>query len=109
MNRIMLYNNFTKSLSKLIPIKSLRRKLRNHISYKIEHPKVANYLTNNYINPFLEGKISHFIFEKKYHFKNDKIIWQFWYQGKDQASPLIQQCFKSIQKYMGGVITPSLF
>ncbi|VEH95118.1 lipooligosaccharide biosynthesis glycosyltransferase [Campylobacter insulaenigrae] len=103
------YNNFTKSLSKLIPIKSLRRKLRNHISYKIEHPKVANYLTINYINPFLERKISHFIFEKKYHFKNDKIIWQFWYQGKDQASPLIQQCFKSIQKYMGGVITPSLF
>ncbi len=101
-NNFLLYNNFTRNLSKIIPIKSLRRKLRNHISYKIEHPKVANYLTINYINPFLEGKIPHFTFEKKHHFKNDKIIWQFWYQGKDQASPLIHRCFKSIQRHMGG-------
>ncbi|EAK0848356.1 capsular polysaccharide synthesis protein [Campylobacter lari] len=99
-NNHLLYNNLTKKLSSFIPIKSTRRKLRNHIQYKLEHPKVANYLLNNYINPFLEGKIPHFDFEKKHHFKNDKIIWQFWYQGKNQASPMIQQCFNSVQNQM---------
>ncbi|EAL3888445.1 glycosyl transferase [Campylobacter lari] len=99
-NNHLLYNNLTKKLSSFIPIKSTRRKIRNHIQYKLEHPKVANYLLNNYVNPFLERKIPHFDFEKKHHFKNDKIIWQFWYQGKDQASPMIQQCFNSVQSQM---------
>ncbi|AJC86702.1 polysaccharide biosynthesis protein [Campylobacter sp. RM16704] len=101
----LLYNNLTKKLSSFIPIKSTRRKLRNHIQYKLEHPKVAHYLSNNYINSFLEGKIPQFSFEKKYHFKNDKIIWQLWYQGKDQTSLAIQKCFKSIQKHMGDEYT----
>ncbi|EAJ5701576.1 glycosyltransferase [Campylobacter lari subsp. concheus] len=99
-NNSLFYNNLTKKLSSFIPIKSARRKIRNHIQYKLEHPKVANYLLNNYVNPFLEGKIPHFDFKKKHHFKNDKIIWQFWYQGKDQASPMIQQCFNSVQSQM---------
>ncbi|HEC1759976.1 TPA: glycosyl transferase, partial [Campylobacter lari] len=99
-NSPLFYNNLIKKLSSFIPIKSIRRKLRNHIQYKLEHPKVTNYLLNNYVNPFLEGKIPHFNFEKKYHFINDKIIWQFWYQGKDQASPMIQQCFNSVQSQM---------
>ncbi|HEC1785153.1 TPA: glycosyl transferase, partial [Campylobacter lari] len=99
-NSPLFYNNLTKKLSSFIPIKSARRKLRNHIQYKLEHPRVANYLSNNYINPFLEEKIPRFDFEKKHHFKNDKIIWQFWYQGKDQASPMIQQCFNSVQSQM---------
>ncbi|EAL4711477.1 glycosyl transferase [Campylobacter lari] len=99
-NNPLIYNNLTKKLSSFIPIKSARRKIRNHIQYKLEHPKVTNYLLSNYINPFLEGKIPHFCFEKKYHFKNDQIIWQFWYQGKDRASPMIQQCFNSVQEQM---------
>lgn len=99
-NNHLLYNNLTKKLSSFIPIKSTRRKLRNHIQYKLEHPKVASYLSSNYINPFLEGKIPHFDFKKKHHFINDKIIWQFWYQGKNQASPMIQQCFNSVQNQM---------
>ncbi|EAJ0872075.1 glycosyl transferase, partial [Campylobacter coli] len=49
-----LYNNTTYKLSNLIPIKSLRRKLRAHIAYKIEHPKVSKYLNENYIQPFLK-------------------------------------------------------
>ncbi|EAJ4942595.1 capsular polysaccharide synthesis protein [Campylobacter jejuni] len=99
-NNSLIYNTLTKKLSSFIPIKSTRRKLRNHIQYKLEHPKVTNYLSNNYINPFLEGKIPHFDFEKKHYFKNDKIIWQFWYQGKNQTSPMIQQCFNSVQSQM---------
>ncbi|HED5994699.1 TPA: glycosyl transferase, partial [Campylobacter coli] len=46
-----LYNNTTYKLSNLIPIKPLRRKLRAHIAYKIEHPKVSKYLNENYIQP----------------------------------------------------------
>ncbi|EAK0439227.1 capsular polysaccharide synthesis protein [Campylobacter lari] len=99
-NSPLFYNNLTKKLSSFVPIKSARRKLRNHIQYKLEHPRVANYLSNNYINPFLEEKIPRFDFEKKHHFINDKIIWQFWYQGKNQASPMIQQCFNSVQEQM---------
>ncbi|ECO5712563.1 capsular polysaccharide synthesis protein [Campylobacter jejuni] len=97
---MQMYNKFTYNLSRLIPIALYRRKLRNHIQYKLEHPKVANYISNNYINPFLDGKIPHFDFEKKHHFKDDKIIWQFWYQGKNQALPMIQQCFNSVQNQM---------
>lgn len=104
-NKIYFYNSFTKNISQLIPIKSLRRKVRNHIAYKMEHPKVSSYLQINYINPFIKGEIPQFSFEKKYHFKNDKIIWQFWYQGKDQTSLAIQKCFKSIQKHMGDEYT----
>lgn len=91
----MIYN-----LTKLIPIKPLRRKLRAYISYKIDHPKVSKYLDENYIQPFFKGKISSFIFKKKQDFEDDKIIWQFWYQGKEQAPVMIQQCFNSVQKQM---------
>lgn len=59
-----LYNNTTYKLSNLIPIKPLRRKLRAHIAYKIEHPKVSKYLNENYIQPFLKGEIAPFIFKK---------------------------------------------
>ncbi|TXE81365.1 glycosyl transferase [Campylobacter peloridis] len=100
MNKIYFYNDFFKNISNLIPIKSLRREVRNHIQYKIEHPKVSSYLQINYINPFIKGDIPKFSFSKKHNFKNDKIIWQFWYQGKNEASPMIQQCFSSVQKQM---------
>ncbi|EGT3468657.1 glycosyl transferase, partial [Campylobacter coli] len=93
-----LYNNTTYKLSNLIPIKPLRRKLRAHIAYKIEHPKVSKYLNENYIQPFLKGEIAPFIFKKKQDFKDDKIIWQLWFQGEENASDMIRQCFKSVQR-----------
>ncbi len=96
-----LYNNTTHNLSKLIPIKSLRRKLRTHIAYKMEHPKVSKYLDENYIQPFLKGEIPSCIFEKKQNFKDEKIIWQLWFQGEENASNMIKQCFKSVKKQMG--------
>lgn len=96
-----LHNNVTYKLSNLIPIKPLRRKLRAHIAYKIEHPKVSKYLNENYIQPFLKGEITPFIFKKKQDFKDDKIIWQLWFQGEENASDMIRQCFKSVQRQMG--------
>ncbi len=76
-NNSLIYNTLTKKLSSFIPIKSTRRKLRNHIQYKLEHPKVTNYLSNNYINPFLEGKIPHFDFEKNIILKTIKLFGNF--------------------------------
>ncbi|TEY03445.1 capsular polysaccharide synthesis protein [Campylobacter sp. US33a] len=96
-----LYNNTTHKLSKLIPIRPLRRKLRTHIAYKMEHPKVSKYLDENYIQPFLKGKIPPYSFEKKQDFKSNKIIWQLWFQGEENASDMIKQCFKSVKKQMG--------
>ncbi|HEF9979870.1 TPA: capsular polysaccharide synthesis protein [Campylobacter coli] len=96
-----LYNNTTYKLSNLIPIKPLRRKLRAHISYKIDHPKVSKYLDENYIQPFFKGKIPSFVFKKKQDFKDNKIIWQLWFQGEENASYMIRQCFKSVKKHMG--------
>lgn len=95
------YNEFFYNLSRLIPIKKLRRKLRNHIRYKIDHPRVAHYLNENYIKPFLAGEIPKYDFEIKQTFKNQKIIWQLWFQGRANASNLIQYCFKSVEKHMG--------
>lgn len=57
-----LYNKIIYNLTNLIPIKPLRRKLRAHISYKIDHPKVSKYLDENYIQPFFKGKIPSFVF-----------------------------------------------
>ncbi|EHU6963732.1 glycosyl transferase, partial [Campylobacter coli] len=96
-----LYNKIIYNLTNLIPIKPLRRKLRAHISYKIDHPKVSKYLDENYIQPFFKGKIPSFVFKKKQDFKDNKIIWQLWFQGEENASYMIRQCFKSVKKHMG--------
>lgn len=98
---MILYNKTTHNLSKLIPIKPLRRKLRTHIAYKIEHHKVSKYLDENYMQPFLRYEIPSFAFKKKQNFKDDKIIWQLWFQGEENANNMIKQCFKSVKNQMG--------
>ncbi|WP_260604722.1 capsular polysaccharide synthesis protein [Campylobacter sp. MIT 99-7217] len=68
---------------------------------KIEHPKAANFLKQNYVLPFLEGAIPNFPFKAKKHFEDEKIIWQLWYQGEQNAPALIQKCLSSVKKHMG--------
>lgn len=87
-------------LSRLIPIKALRRRLKGIFLYKKEQPKALEYLNQNYISPFLKGELKHYEFKPLKEFKDSKIIWQFWAQGKENAPRLVQTCLASIQAQM---------
>ena len=88
-------------LTKLIPIRSLRRRARGALLWHKEHPQVSRYLNANYVAPFLDGKLPHYESKPLKEFKDDKIIWQLWFQGYDNAPQLVKRCFDSIQKQMG--------
>lgn len=85
---------------KLIPIKSLRRQARANEAQK-EAQKAACYLSENYVLPFLNGELKHYEFAPLKKFENDKIIWQFWFQGTQNAPALVQKCFDSVKRQMG--------
>lgn len=87
--------------TKLIPIRSLRRRARGAILWHKEHPQVSRYLNANYVAPFLDGKLLRYDFKPLKKFKDDKIIWQLWFQGYDNAPQLVKRCFDSVQKQMG--------
>ena len=96
-----LYNDFFYHLSRLlIPFKRLRKKTREHIRYKIDHPKISLYLSEKYIKPYLRAELENFSFEAKKEFKDEKIIWLFWFQGKNNAPDLVKSCIKSVKKHM---------
>ena len=88
--------------SKLIPFRALRRRVRGALLWRKEHPKVAHYLNQNYVLPFLNGELKHYEFEPLKEFENDKIIWQFWFQGAHNVPALVQKCFDSVREQMGG-------
>lgn len=88
-------------LTKLIPIRSLRRRTRGALLWHKEHPQVSRYLNENYVKPFLNGELSHYEFKPLKAFKNDKIIWQLWFQGYDNAPQLVKRCFDSVSEQMG--------
>lgn len=93
---------FIKSLlifNKLNPFRNSRRKIKA-LEYKYQHAKIYDYLNLNYVDPFLKGSLKNFEFQPKMHFKDDKIIWQLWYQGEQNASNLIKMCFSSVEKQM---------
>ena len=70
--------------------------------WRKEQPKVAHYLNQNYVLPFLNGELKHYEFAPLKEFENDKIIWQFWFQGAQSAPALVQKCFDSVKRQMGG-------
>lgn len=70
--------------------------------WRKEQPKVAHYLNQNYVLPFLNDELKRYEFAPLKEFENDKIIWQFWFQGAHNAPALVQKCFDSVKKQMGG-------
>ena len=70
--------------------------------WRKEQSKVAHYLNQNYVLPFLNGELKHYEFAPLKEFENDKIIWQFWFQGAQSAPALVQKCFDSVKRQMGG-------
>ena len=87
-------------LTKLIPIRSLRRRARGAVLWRKEHPQVMHHLNTNYLTPFLKGELRHYEFKPLKEFKDNKIIWQFWAQGKENAPKLVQICLASVQAQM---------
>ncbi|CAM2823960.1 capsular polysaccharide synthesis protein [Helicobacter burdigaliensis] len=94
-------NNFTLAISKMIPFKSLRRQIKGKITYKMEHSKVADYLKLHYVEPYFKGELQRWDFAPKVDFKDDKIIWQLWFQGESEAPETIRVCFDFVKKHMG--------
>ncbi|MBX1885953.1 capsular polysaccharide synthesis protein [Campylobacter peloridis] len=92
-------NKILYTLSFLIPSKKIRRFLKAKYIYKTVHPKIENYLEQNYIIPYFKQKFHHNLTPQK-KFEDEKIIWQFWYQGLDNAPKIIQKCIESIQYHM---------
>ena len=98
-----------KFIIKLIPIKSLRKKLKqkyraneNLINIIKEQSEVANYLNNNYIVPYINNEISKVSIKPKFKFDTDKIIWQYWGQGINNTTPtIVNLCIDSVKKYKG--------
>ena len=88
-------------LISLIPFKSLRRQAKANEAQKAAQ-KAADYLSKNYVLPFLNGELKHYEFAPLKEFENDKIIWQFWFQGAHNAPALVQKCFDSVKEQMGG-------
>ncbi|MDR2825043.1 MAG: capsular polysaccharide synthesis protein [Prevotellaceae bacterium] len=64
--------------------------------------EVANYLNVKYIIPYFTEIPIAWQIKPKQKIDSKKIIWQFWYQGVDDATlpPLVHSCFASIEKYM---------
>lgn len=94
-------NNFTLVASKMIPFKNLRRQIKGKITYKMEHNKAADYLNLHYVEPYFKGELHKWDFAPKVDFKDDKIIWQLWFQGENEAPEAIKVCFESVKKHMG--------
>jgi len=88
-------------LSQFIPIKSLRRQIKANLLWREEHPKVGKFLDEKYILSFIQGALPNFEFKPKANFKDDKIIWQLWYQGEQNAPELVKMCLSSVKKHMG--------
>ncbi|EFT9700174.1 capsular biosynthesis protein, partial [Campylobacter jejuni] len=78
-----------------------RRIIKGKILHQKEHENIANYLENAYIKKYFENKLDDIQIKKTRNINGKKIIWQFWYQGIDNAPCIIKKCFKSVQKYKG--------
>lgn len=99
MNKFILYSLYF--ISSVFFLKKYRRIIKGKILYQKEHQKVADYLENVYIKKYFENKLDDILIKKTQDMNNKKIIWQFWYQGLDNAPCIIKQCMKSVKKYMG--------
>ncbi|ECW8955378.1 hypothetical protein F5R70_08115 [Campylobacter lari] len=84
----------------IIPVKRIRKIIKAKIKWKYSHPYIANYLKLNYITPYYE-KNNQYHLEPKAIFENEKIIWQFWYQGENEMPDIIKKCTQSVKRYMG--------
>ncbi|ECC1876400.1 capsular biosynthesis protein, partial [Campylobacter jejuni] len=62
-----------------------RRIIKGKILYQKEHENIANYLENTYIKKYFENKLDNIQIKKTRNINGKKIIWQFWYQGIDNA------------------------
>ena len=97
----LFYNEFFYHLARvLVPFKRIRKKIKEHIRYKIDHPKICAYMSKNYVEPFSKGELEHFSFERKKDLKDEKVLWVFWHSGKENAPLIAQGCFLAMQKYM---------
>ncbi|TLD82669.1 glycosyl transferase [Helicobacter sp. MIT 11-5569] len=88
------------ALAELIPIKSLRRSLKAK-KEAMAQSQVAKYLNAHYVESYFENKLQKWDFTPKVDFKGQKIIWQLWFQGEEQAPEIVKACFASVRKHMG--------
>lgn len=66
------------------------------------HAKVAKFLKQNYITPFLNGELESIALKPKKNLGTDKIIWQFWQNKPGHQKPeIVEKCLNSVQKYKG--------
>lgn len=99
---------FLYALSKILPISTWRKKVRNEYRWQLElkynleikqQKQVADYLHQNYIGKELQDFP---LKPEKPKLVGKKIIWQFWGQGLDENTPtVVKTCFNSVKKYKG--------
>ncbi|MDR3181869.1 MAG: capsular polysaccharide synthesis protein [Planctomycetaceae bacterium] len=100
-----MIKTFAKLLTFWIPFRKLRRGLRDglvrhnytHAHFKREYNLLAKYLQKKY----LAKRLPKYKFATKQDLGTDKIIWQFWNTGADNAPPLVKTCMRSVEEYKG--------
>ena len=97
--------NLLKVFVSLIPVKSMRRRLRRNLEFSgcyEEQLKAYKFLRENYIEPYLKNELPRFQAVAKKIIGTDKIIWQYWGQGiNENVPPVVLKCFNSVKQYMG--------
>lgn len=84
----------------LLPFPNARGRMKGRLQWRYKHFGAKKFLQKKYIYPFLKGDLEHFNFKPLKKFKDDKIIWQFWAQGLENAPKIAQKSVKSMHKFM---------
>lgn len=64
------------------------------------HPPIDKRIVFKEVEPILK-KIASFVPEKE-PTQGERIIWQFWWQGKDHAPALVKKCMESVHRHSKG-------
>lgn len=89
-----------KIASTLVPFRKLRRDFRQYLNTVMKVDYRKNLQVQNYLKQYTETSTEHPISKRVP--PKELPIWQLWFQGSDQAPPIIKKCFESVEEHSSG-------